>query len=206
MNLLQIEQQKNHGTENLHFISQALDVDLDQALHDLKLLYEQTDQRIAARTEGLDFPCHAGCSSCCNAAVRFSFLEYVAVVEELRAQNLLDDFLLKALAIDPDDNNKADPILPEIDPAAQQACPVLGEDGLCRAYNARPLVCRLFGLSFNEQAGLYACQVVGEKFAGQELRLPRAQTILQQILKLPLSEKIDSFAVFARMLQDENER
>jgi len=37
-------------------------------------------------------------------------------------------------------------------------------------------------------------------FAGQNLRLPRAQSILQQIRRLELSEKIDSFAGFAQML------
>lgn len=200
---------KQHSKENLRALATALDEDLNQALADLQKLFAQIDRRIGARIKGMDFPCHAACSACCNAAVRISFLEYVALIEYLRSQELLEHFFEKALTIipddiDPGDEKASDPTKSIIHTAAaQQTCPVLGDDGLCQAYQARPLVCRLFGLSFNEQGGLYACQLVGEKFAGQELRLPRAQNILQQIRSLPLTEKIDSIASFVLMMADE---
>ena len=205
-----------HG--RLVALAAALDTDLEQALAQLTLLFDRVDQRVKKRAQRYIFPCHAACSACCTAAVRFTFLEYVAVIEDLRRQDLLDDFLQKALSLrarplrsgsdaahKANQKNAGTETEPsgtesQADPATVQACPVLGDDGLCRAYHARPLVCRLFGMSFNEQGELYACALVTEKFAGKLLRLTRAQPALQEIRSIELTEKIGTFSYFARLL------
>ncbi len=187
MNLYNKNNNSGHQIQDLQRLGKALDVNLAAALSDLRQIFAELNQRIEAHASGYDLPCHAGCSACCNVAVRVSFLEYVAVVEALRKKELLADFVRRALALDGD--------LPA------QRCPALSESGLCLAYASRPLVCRLFGLSFNEQGGLYACDMAGAQLAGQTLRLPRAQAVLQQVRALPLTEKIDTMAAFALMLR-----
>lgn len=187
-----------HHHDAIAQLCQALKVDLAQTLAQLQALFARTDRRLEQRSANFDLPCRAGCSACCNAAVRITALEYLAVVEALRSAGELPIFLHRALAIDDDNGDLIH------SNAAQQSCPALSAQGLCLAYAARPLVCRLFGHSFDDDDRLYACDLVGKHLNGKQVQLPRARPILQEIRALPLTEKVDSLAGFVRLFSAAN--
>ena len=98
--------------------------------------------------------CAPGCATCCRDRVQLTTLEAARLVEHLRRQGRAD--LLETLARpQPKDaprpawsmNALARMCLarqeppPEPDPPPAGPCPLLG-DGLCQAYQARPLACR----------------------------------------------------------------
>lgn len=83
--------------------------------------------------------CTNSCSSCCTILVTATDCEAEAVVDHLRERNIkLDRELTLKQSGQMTDEEHVD--LPWDD----RVCPILGPDGNCRAYEARPLVCRKF--------------------------------------------------------------
>ena len=83
--------------------------------------------------------CRRGCSHCCYHPVAISILEGAILYQELREEGLW------TLALERQVEKVAKLVtgMPvETWLLAEIACPLLTEDGDCRAYKARPLVCR----------------------------------------------------------------
>lgn len=84
--------------------------------------------------------CKAQCSACCHIRVTLTDSEAEALVDYLKARDVKLDRELVQLqhekAVTDEDHIKL--------PYEKRVCPILGADGNCRAYEARPLVCRKF--------------------------------------------------------------
>ncbi|HYC34011.1 MAG TPA: YkgJ family cysteine cluster protein, partial [Gemmatimonadales bacterium] len=134
-------------------------------------LLERLDRwarEVAARHPGV-LPCRTGCAACCHGPfdVTVADVELVrAGVEQLppdarlevvrRAKALFER--LRAFAPDwrpPWDiadlgDERFDAMA---DALAREPCPLLGDDGACRIYASRPMVCRLIGIPLRSPAG-----------------------------------------------------
>lgn len=99
--------------------------------------------RALARPGAIQPACSAGCSYCCHVHVDATVPEVLAVVEHLErtrspeALGALREQLARHAA-------RVEPLGDEERWAAKIPCALLGEDGRCGIYEARPLRCRAF--------------------------------------------------------------
>jgi hypothetical protein len=95
-----------------------------RALADLSRFHAETEEqvRLLAKRHAGRLKCARGCSSCCIDGLRVFEVE----AERIRREAATD--------------------LAGCPPRAPGACALLSEDGACRAYAARPYVCRTQGL------------------------------------------------------------
>jgi hypothetical protein len=113
------------------------DASCEELLADWRQLARRVDAFFdaAQQRQPGSFACRAGCTACCQQDLSVMFVEAVAIAEAL-AQ--LPAAQREAIAAD----------------AARSGppCAFLGEDGLCRVYDARPLVCRSHGLPIRQRS------------------------------------------------------
>lgn len=84
--------------------------------------------------------CTAKCSACCHIRVTLTESEADVLVDYLRARDIKLDRELVHFQNEHAVTEKDHVSIPY----EKRVCPILGEDGNCRAYEARPLVCRKF--------------------------------------------------------------
>jgi Fe-S-cluster containining protein len=141
------------------------------SLEDYRALLQQLDRWMDAaggRHPGV-VPCRAGCSACCHGPfdVTVADVELIQLaVDRLpatdraeavgRARRLLGTMSTLApewgapWAIADLGEDRFDAVA---DALAAEPCPLLGDDGRCRIYAERPMVCRLIGLPMRSPAG-----------------------------------------------------
>ena len=114
-------------------------------------------------------PCRAGCSACCRGPFDISVADVELLREALirmeeteraeverRAARLLHSMEARAPgwvsphAIAELGDERFDRMAESL---AMEPCPMLGDEGACRVYPDRPLVCRLIGLPMTTPAG-----------------------------------------------------
>lgn len=198
---------------DLHQVAKDADCDLEWALHALKMLYADVDHRNSANTEDLDLPCKQGCDACCRESVFLTPLEFFAVWEW--AQRNLDDatcaaiideglrlYTVNRVLIDeldkPPPQGEADHL--SIAQQIRFTCPFLDKEGGCRVYPVRELYARMFGCSFNEEGGIYACDLVGEHLGGKEVSLLRVRSTAVRLNELPLTGKRQVYPYYLHLL------
>lgn len=114
-------------------------------------------------------PCCAGCASCCHGPFDITIADVELIRDALgrmdeaersevlrRARGLLSRMNELAPEWGPPYNIAAlgDERFDEIAGAlATEPCPLLGDDGRCRIYDSRPMVCRIIGLPMRSPAG-----------------------------------------------------
>lgn len=188
-------------------------VDLQAALGDLRALYADVDARNQALTHTLDLPCHRGCSMCCHESVFLTPLEFFGVWHHVQTelgdadrQNIIERGLNlyhrhreAIVALDgPLPAGAADHF--EVAQKLRFACPMLSAEGACRVYPARELLARLFGCSFNDAGGLYACSIVAEHVGDREVTLLQARPNWRRLLDLPLTHKRQVYPYYIHLL------
>lgn len=194
-------------------------VELGPAFQALGELYVDVERRIERTTATLSLPCHRGCDACCHDAVFLTPLEFLAAWDHLQAS--VDDAVLasvvregralfarhrdiiEALDVAPPQGSRDHFTL------AQQLhyrCPLLGRDGACRVYPARELYARLFGASFNEDHGVYGCELVGRHLADKVVTLVRARAVAMQLGTQPLSARRQVYPYYIEALYGEPPR
>ncbi len=91
----------------------------------------------------MQMTCHPTCAECCQAGLTLVMVEAIAVGRALGIE--VDRILLQA----------GQPPL-----HTEGKCALLGPDNLCRAYEARPIICRTHGLPllYPDQEGLTICE------------------------------------------------
>lgn len=144
----------------------------------LSSLQAQTDrwfERASASLLG-QLPCRAGCSHCCIGPFPITMLDITGLQEGLHQLPILErEAIVRRASGQAAAMEAAYPLLArspfldqwadsEIDRLVEQfqaaLCPALGEGGLCRLYEHRPLACRSMGIP-EEDASLVngACAV-----------------------------------------------
>lgn len=129
-----------------------------------RLLLERLDTWFAEATKGREevIPCRAGCTACCHGPFDISpadaellreGISLLPAAEQNDIQRRGERLLAKMQELAPgwdapwDVDELGEEAFDRIAEAlVAEPCPVLGEDGKCRAYAHRPLVCRLIGL------------------------------------------------------------
>lgn len=106
----------------------------------------------ATRTEHPNFPCRAGCDTCCRS------LPHLPTITEPEWRRLH----AALLQLDP---SVRDDVFARLREEAQRTsgktlCPMLDTTkGMCRVYEARPIACRTYGYYVERDGGLY-CEMV----------------------------------------------
>ncbi len=207
------DEDARYGVVDLRAFAQERGVDLDAALAQLRDLYAETDARNAKNTAGMDLPCHQGCSSCCEEMVFLTPLEFLGAWDYLQANYsaaIVDQTVRQGLAIYErfrDEFEAFDQKPPEgesdhtaIAVTVAFRCPLLSDEGTCRIYPMREILGRLFGCSFNDNRGIYGCDLSGAYFAGKTVTLSRARDCATQVHALPLTEKQSAYPAFIHLL------
>ncbi len=189
-----------HGTRDLHALAALSDVDLDAALTALRALYADVDARNQRHTAGLDLPCHRGCSACCRDSVFLTPLEFLGAwdhVQQHWSAAAREAAIDRGLAAYRTHRAVIDACLRPPPPGERDHfsvvrdlrfdCPLLDDDGACGVYPMREMFGRLFGCSFNDDGGVYGCDLVGAHLADQTVTLLRARPTARRIDDLPLT-------------------
>lgn len=189
-----------YGTVDLHARAAAEGIDLSAALMDLRALYADVDARNERNTRNLALPCHQGCSACCEDSVLVTQLEFYGVWDHLQRHLdavTLDRIIRDGLALylrhrDVIEALSRPPPVGQVDHTrllrgVSYRCPVLNEQGACLAYPMREMLGRLFGSSFNDERGIYGCDLVGIHLAGKTLKLVQARPMATLVHSLPLT-------------------
>jgi Fe-S-cluster containining protein len=101
----------------------------------------QSRSMLRRKQNGHPMPsCKANCSSCCHIRVVLMDSEADALVEHLRAHDIKLD---RELVLYQKEHAVTDTMHSTM-PYEKRRCPILGEDGNCRAYEARPAACRKY--------------------------------------------------------------
>ena len=113
-------------------------------------LFTAVDQAfVAVRTQFPDeVHCGQGCDDCCKAVFDLSLVEAVALASIF--QGLAEGVRELSLSRAVEASSAWDQIVTadSVDDLARERirCPLLGEDGLCVCYEARPVNCRTYGI------------------------------------------------------------
>jgi len=189
------------------------DVDLGPAFEALQRLYDEIERKNAALTQNLNLPCHRGCSMCCHESVFLTPLEFFYVwhyvqthLTDQERQGIIEDGLklyeehrTQILALEePLTGAQQDHF--DVASRLRFACPMLSAAGACRVYPAREMLARLFGCSFNDAGGLYACHIVADHIGDQTVTLLRARPTWRRLLDLPLTHKRQVYPYYIHLL------
>ncbi len=144
-----------------------------EILHRADTHFDQVRRRLGGHLE-----CRLGCTGCCHGLFEIGSADVAMISEALRSLTPESRELLIARSRVILDTFDA-PATRECDPAAKAAlferaidvaCPALSDDGSCRIYEHRPLVCRTFGLPVRE----------GKSYLGQECELNFVDAIREE--------------------------
>lgn len=194
-------------------VAAQVGVDLDDAFAALDAIYEDIDVRNRANTAQLDLPCHRGCDACCHESVFLTPLEFYRVwdwVQKNLELGLRSKMIQRALAVYAE-NRKLIEALNEPEVEGQEShdvlaarlkfrCPLLGDDGGCSVYPVRELLGRIFGCSFNEQGGIYGCDLVGVHLGGKTVTLLPARGTARRLVGLPFTHKRQVYPYYLNQL------
>jgi Fe-S-cluster containining protein len=146
---------------------------LREAVRDLA---RRLERATADHPPGAPVACRAGCTHCCHLYVSATAPELFALAERVRSWPAVRQQAFQA-RLDAAHGLAAGKGLEER-AALALPCPVLGEDGLCAAYDARPLTCRAYA-SFD----LDACAAAkGQAAPPRPIRVPRTPMRMRRFL------------------------
>ena len=185
---------------DLHALAAEGGVDLDEAVERLGVIYKDIDARNARLTRDLNLPCQRGCSACCEESVFLSPLEFLTAwhwAQEHLDEDTRDQIVHKALCIYHAQRSHIDALCGPVPEGARDhtamatqirfRCPLLSQEGVCQIYPAREVYARLFGCSFNDDHGVYGCDLVGTHLAGKEVTLVKVRENAARLLALPMT-------------------
>jgi Fe-S-cluster containining protein len=127
--------------------------------------------------------CRRGCSQCCHQLFQITEIEAAVISRAMKTmpEGERADLQARALAYLPEREaivkrhgmvEAWGKLPPE---GTRLACPALGEDGACRIYEHRPLICRKFGMPLHnpqKPGQVFACELnfaAGEEIADDRL-------------------------------------
>jgi Fe-S-cluster containining protein len=159
-------------------------MDFKQKFYDITHLVQQEFDRNAAKY-GEKLQCRKGCSGCCSQIFRITLLDAYIIEQHVKTLPPERQAQLRSKA---EEYLKQVPHLQQSDAEENLSvdsggtkrksgipCPALGEEGECTIYEARPIVCRRFGIplyDYKNPGNVYACELnfkSGEEIIDDEL-------------------------------------
>ncbi len=140
---------------------------IEKVYEELNKLFYEVDNafsRVAEQYPSL-VHCRSGCNDCCFALFDISFIEACNLAnvfrglprnERRKAIHLAEKFLKTWESLGPN------PSIEDLS-NARVRCPLLGEDGLCLCYEARPVNCRTYGVPTSIEGKGHVCGLSGFK-------------------------------------------
>jgi uncharacterized protein len=150
-------------------------VHLDELFAKLDAFFLRTKEHV-----GSAITCHAGCDDCCKR--RFT----ITSVEAAKLRTAIEQLPLEERRSLRERASRQEP-----------ACPLLGRDGRCAAYAARPTICRTHGLPirFPAEKGIRALPMIDacpKNFGGMKLEKLDSHDILDQSTASTILAAIDA--------------
>lgn len=108
--------------------------------------------------------CRKGCSKCCSQIFRITLLDGWIITEHVKSlppeeRKRLVEKAKEYLATDHPVSSRHPSLTKE---GSGLACPALGQEGECTIYEARPVICRRFGMpiyDYKNPEKVYACDL-----------------------------------------------
>ena len=156
----------NYLKNNYFYISDYLiEMEFKQKFYDITNLIQQEFDRNVLKY-GDKLKCRRGCSGCCSQLFRITGMdayiirEHIKILpleEQVRLRKNAEQYLKKVSELKTgDSSNVSDDTIKKGD----IPCPALGSEGECTIYEARPVVCRRFGIpiyDYKNPDNIYAC-------------------------------------------------
>jgi Fe-S-cluster containining protein len=156
----------------------------------LPLLREVDAWQAGARIRSPDvIPCRSGCAACCHGPFDISAADALLVRDAVAGLPVGERETVRARAADQIDRIRAaepgfvapydvarlgeDRFDAVVEAFADEPCPALDDEGRCRIYDYRPMVCRMMGVPMRTAAGEVLendCPIQGEFPAYRGLR------------------------------------
>jgi Fe-S-cluster containining protein len=151
-------------------------VDYKKEFYDITNLVQQEFDR-NLKLYGEKIQCRRGCSKCCSQIFRITQLDGSIIAQHVKslaeeererlvkkAKEYLEN--LKPPSVPPPDgvryDVKSDSLSAGEFNRIQLPCPALGDEGECTIYEARPVICRRFGMpiyDYKNPAKVHACEL-----------------------------------------------
>jgi len=141
-----------------------------QKFYDITNLVQQEFNRNADKY-GDKLQCRRGCSKCCSQIFNITLLDAYIIQEHIKSLPPERQAVLKSKAKEYL-LNKHLPLKKEVAGLSRTSeaerggfglpCPALGAEGECTIYEARPVICRRFGIpiyDYKNPGNLYACEL-----------------------------------------------
>ena len=131
-------------------------MDFRQKFYDITNLIRQEFDR-SLELYGDKIQCRKGCSKCCSQIFRITPLDGWIITDHVKSlpeekRNILVE---KAKEYKP-------PSVSPPEEGMRQECPALGSEGECTIYEARPVICRRFGMpiyDYKNPGKVHACEL-----------------------------------------------
>ena len=149
---------------------------LKQHFIDITNLIQQEFERNVDKY-GSKIQCRRGCSQCCSQIFNITQVDAFVIGEHVKTLPLDKQKELKQKAKEylQEKERKNLNINAEYSVTPKIPCPALGDEGECTIYEARPVVCRRFGMpmyDYKNPGKIYACELnfaEGEEIYDDEL-------------------------------------
>jgi len=144
-----------------------LDSGIKSTYFDLtELIQHEFDRNLIKH--GAKIKCSRGCSGCCSHIFNITLLDGLVISEHIsKLPQVQREYLqLKAKTYLEEKEKQENSLIP---------CPALGNEGECTIYEARPVICRRFGVpiyDYKKPGSIYACELnfkAGEEIIDDEL-------------------------------------
>ncbi|MGH2575931.1 MAG: YkgJ family cysteine cluster protein [Ignavibacteria bacterium] len=150
--------------------------EFNQKFYDIShLIQKEFDRNV--KKYGDKIQCRKGCSQCCSQIFNITLLDASIISEHISTLSSERQNELKQKAIDYLEKKESVKLnnSGEFSLKPKIPCPALGNEGECTIYEARPVICRRFGIpiyDYKNPEKIYACELnfrEGEEIFDDEL-------------------------------------
>ncbi len=133
------------------------------------LIQQEFDRNLQKYGEKIQ--CRRGCSQCCSQIFNITLIDGEVIKDYMKTlpfekqsklKRKAEDYVEKKNSIHPEAGNAFKGSSDEFSVKPRIPCPALGDEGECTIYEARPVICRRFGIpiyDYKNPGKVYACEL-----------------------------------------------